>query len=569
MEQELLPVVSNDHLPTFPSEMSKWGYFIEKEQARITIMKMYLQSAQMSKEKYLDILSWTQDYADALLDYELKIADSIKAIPTQQGQRTDLKPSSLAATKSETIASMGLSKKQARLIEGLDADSVKQAKQEARAKGLIVTRTMALNLKKKKHYKENNKKIKWEGCFNLKATAESCSIEPLYYTQLFANVGIGEFYLENLNVKVAVANELVQSRVQWYKEHHPNAEVVCGDITNETVFNSLVALHKEKGCKLILASPPCQDFSLAGKRDFKTPRAKLFLTMLDFIRDVNDVNEYVMIENVPEFLDAKPEGLNNILKGETIGEYIKSTLSTLGYQVNIDVLDAADYDTAQHRKRGIILASKIGVWAFPKKSDTQIMLWEAIGDLPSLEAGETSNIPYHNAPKLSVNIVNVLRHTPTGCSAHDNPESYKPVKQDGTKSNASFKSSFQRKDWSKPCNTITMKSDNPSGHRTIHPGRPKTDGTWSDARCFTILELLRVTGLPDNYPIPKWATDTLVRDAIGECFCPKLVKKLLLELINLIEKSKIREIIPFFIEIRNLIIRFLIKAPKNYVLNNM
>lgn len=228
MEQELLPVVSNDHLPTFPSEMSEWGSFIEKEQACLKIMKMYLQSAQMSKEKYLDILSWTQDYADALLDYELKIADSIKAIPTRQGQRTDLKPSSLVVTKSETIASMGLSKKQARLIEGLDADSVAQAKKEARSNGEIVTRTMALNLKKQKHYKENNKKIKWEGCFNPKATAESCSIEPLYYTQLFANVGIGEFYLENLNVKVAVANELVQSRTQWYKEHHPNAEVVHG-----------------------------------------------------------------------------------------------------------------------------------------------------------------------------------------------------------------------------------------------------------------------------------------------------------------------------------------------------
>lgn len=569
MTQNLLIPVKDYNLPTFPSEMSEWGSFIEKEQACLKIMKTYLQSAQMSKEKYLDILSWTQDCAEVLLDSELKIADFIKAIPTQQGQRTDLKPSSLAATKSETIASMGLSKKQARSIEGLDADSVKQAKQEARAKGLIVTRTMALNLKKKKHYKENNKKIKWEGCFNPKATAESCSIEPLYYTQLFANVGIGEFYLENLNVKVAVANELVKDRAKWYKEHHPNAEVVHGDITKENVFNRLVALHKEKGCKLILASPPCQDYSIAGNRNFDTKRAKLFLTMLDFISAVNDVNKYVMIENVPEFLDAKPEGLYNILNGMSIGEYIMSKLKEFDYQVNIDVLNAADYDTPQNRQRSIITAAKIGVWKFPKKSDMQIMLWQAIGDLPSLEAGETSDIPYHNAPKLSVNIVNVLKHTPTGCSAHDNPEPYKPVKQDGTKSNASFKSSFQRKDWSKPCNTITMKSDNPSGHRTIHPGRPRADGTWTDARCLTILELLRVTGLPDNYPIPKWATDTLVRDAIGECFCPKLVKKLLLELINLIEKSKIREIVPFFIEIRNLIIRFLIKARKNYVLNNM
>lgn len=55
MDQELLPVVLNDHLPTFPSEMSEWGSFIEKEQACLKIMKTYLQSAQMSKEKYLDI----------------------------------------------------------------------------------------------------------------------------------------------------------------------------------------------------------------------------------------------------------------------------------------------------------------------------------------------------------------------------------------------------------------------------------------------------------------------------------------------------------------------------------
>lgn len=570
MQENSLPAMQAYTLSPIPQDNENCGIFIEKAHDDIEALKCYLKSlGHLSKEEYSDKLVKTQDYADALLDYELKIANFIKAIPTQQGRRTDLKTDSHAVTKSETIASMGLSKKQARLIEGLDADSVEQAKKEARNNGEIVTRTMALNLKKQKHYEENNKKIKWEGCFNPNATAESYSIEPLYYTQLFSNVGIGEFYLENLNVKVAVANELVQSRAQWYKEHHPNAEVVCGDITNKTVFNSLVALHKEKGCKLILASPPCQDFSLAGKRDFKTPRAKLFLTMLDFIKEVNDVNEYVMIENVPEFLDAKPEGLNNILKGETIGEYIKSTLSNFGYQVNIDVLDAADYDTAQHRKRGIILASKIGVWAFPKKSDTQIMLWEAIGDLPSLEAGMKSGIPYHNAPALDANIVEVLRHTPTGCSAHDNPENYKPVKKDGSKSNASFKSSFQRKEWSKPCNTITMKSNNATGHRTIHPGRPKTDGTWSDARCLTVLEMLRVTGLPDDYPIPSWASENLVYDVIGECFCPKLVKKLLLELIDLIEKTKEREILPFFlIRIGSFVIRILIKARKNYVLNN-
>ena len=60
-----------------------------------------------------------------------------------------------------------------------------------------------------------------------------------------------------------------------------------------------------------------------------------------------------------------------------------------------------------------------------------------------------------------------------------------------------------------------------------HPGRLLEDGTYSDARALTILELLRLTGLPDNYNIPEWATDTFIRQAIGECFPPKFCSALL------------------------------------------
>lgn len=52
-----------------------------------------------------------------------------------------------------------------------------------------------------------------------------------------------------------------------------------------------------------------------------------------------------------------------------------------------------------------------------------------------------------------------------------------------------------RKDWNKPCNTITTKSENIGGLITIHPGHPLSDGTYSDCRPLSILELFRVTGL--------------------------------------------------------------------------
>lgn len=173
------------------------------------------------------------------------------------------------------------------------------------------------------------------------------------------------------------------------------------------------------------------------------------------------------------------------------------------------------------------------MWKFPKKNDKRQMLFEVIADLPSLEIGQDSGIPYHDTLKLGISPAQAdcLKHTPTGCSAHDNPIQYRPVKKNGTPSKAQFKSSYQRKQWGAPCNTITGNSGDVAGFRSIHPGRPLTDNTYSDARPLTLLELLRVTGLPDDYPIPKWAlakpSEIFIREVIGECFLPRLVARLI------------------------------------------
>ena len=65
---------------------------------------------------------------------------------------------------------------------------------------------------------------------------------------------------------------------------------------------------------------------------------------------------------------------------------------------------------------------------------------------------------------------------------------------------------------------------------TCHPGRELPDGTYSDARAYTILELLRSYALPDDFPFPAWASDEedLQRDVLGEAFAPLLVKNILL-----------------------------------------
>lgn len=132
-----------------------------------------------------------------------------------------------------------------------------------------------------------------------------------------------------------------------------------------------------------------------------------------------------------------------------------------------------------------------------------------------------------------------MRHTPTGCSAHNNKQKWKQVNVDGSKSNAKHEQSFARKDWNKPSSTITSDCSSISENNTVHSGRPmnvkgSNEILYSGARVLSILELLKITGLPDNYPIPTWAlgNDKFIREVIAECFAPRHVERLMTTLPN-------------------------------------
>ena len=123
---------------------------------------------------------------------------------------------------------------------------------------------------------------------------------------------------------------------------------------------------------------------------------------------------------------------------------------------------------------------------------------------------------------LNEETIKVLRDTPTGCSAQDNEEEFQPRKKDGSRSGAKFQSYNMRNCWGLPAATVMQHNGNPGGHKTIHPGRPLSDGTWTDPRPFSILEILLITGLDANYFIPDWATEELIRNILGDCLLPNV-----------------------------------------------
>ena len=199
-------------------------------------------------------------------------------------------------------------------------------------------------------------------------------------------------------------------------------------------------------------------------------------------------------------------------------------MKPFGYYINYDILDAADFDTPQYRKRAIFLISKYQKWEFPKKSNKYITVKDAIGNLPSLESGEDSGIKYHRANIHNKNHILWMKHTPTGKSALDNIEYFPNI--NGRKIKG-YSTTYKRMDWDRPAPTITMCNGGISSQNNVHPGHKLKDNTYSDARVLTILELLRLMGLPDNWNIPEWASDNLIRKVLGEAFPPKFAAKLL------------------------------------------
>lgn len=363
---------------------------------------------------------------------------------------------------------------------------------------------------------------------------------------MFANVGIAETYLSDVGVDIVVANELLEERAKFYKDLYPECNMICGNILEDEVFEEVCNEAINQNVKFIIATPPCQGMSPAGKKDPKDSRNSLITSAVDMILRVKP--DFGLIENVMQQLKTKIE-----YEGEyiLIPEYLKRRL---GEEYNFNhnpVIDTKFYGVPQQRKRAIFLLSRkrTGVsWEFPKKNNTFVTLRDAIGDLPSLdplikEVEHRDVFPdYEKKKEAGLNVskwhcsrehvwrnVEVMMHTPEGKSARKN-EIYFPKKKDGTMVGGAPRT-YMRMEWDRPAPTITAYNHTISSFQNVHPGRPtEKEGIYSDARVLTIFELMRIMTLPDNWNIPEWATPQLIRQVIGEGIPPLLIRKIVAEL---------------------------------------
>lgn len=111
---------------------------------------------------------------------------------------------------------------------------------------------------------------------------------------------------------------------------------------------------------LVVGGPPCQGFSMAGRRDESDRRNKLIKSYIQFIKTIQP--KVIFFENVKGFtLEFK----KNKDKGKEYSSYVKNALNRAGYYVTGQLINFGDYGIPQKRTRFILVGIRKDI---PKSS---------------------------------------------------------------------------------------------------------------------------------------------------------------------------------------------------------
>ena len=320
---------------------------------------------------------------------------------------------------------------------------------------------------------------------------------------------------EGFNTVIGV--DFNSDALKTFKHNFPEARSFCADITDKESFNHIVSLSNELGVNMIMGGPPCQGFSLKGKKlGLEDPRNFLFKEYFHYVEAIQP--EVFVVENVVGLLTSE--------KNFFI-EQIKTISQELGYHISYDIMNAVDFGVPQNRKRAIIIGSKGSSLSMPAaKFEKAVTVREAISDLSYLSSGEgeysvdyttvavsqyqksmrTSDKLYnHVATKHSDVAVNKLKMIPAECG-----KEYLPKELHGKQQ---FSTTWSRLEWDKPSPTIDTRFDTPSNGKNSHPYLH---------RAITIREAARIQSFPDDFVFLGKKTE--ICKQVGNAVPPLLAK---------------------------------------------
>lgn len=241
-------------------------------------------------------------------------------------------------------------------------------------------------------------------------------------------------------------------------EHNNKASFIAKDVAMVSC-DEVLNWYSDNNLKLLAGCAPCQPFSTYNKgKDAKKDRK--WPLLYEFARLIKETSpDLVTMENVPDVVKHK------------VYEDFVADLKAAGYFVWANEVSCAEYGLPQHRRRHVLLASKLGDISLitPTHKNKFKNVKKAIGSLKALEAGESDDKdPLHKAPNLSpINMARIKASKPGG-SWLDWPENLR-AKCHQKDSGSSYLSVYGRMDWTRPSPTITTLCHGFGNGRFGHP----------------------------------------------------------------------------------------------------
>jgi len=178
------------------------------------------------------------------------------------------------------------------------------------------------------------------------------------------------FSKENFNILIGI--DFFESALKTFKKNHPDSKTLNKDIKKIT-GNEIKKLIGNKKIDVIVGGPPCQGFSMAGKRQPNDPRNSLFMEYVRLVKELNP--KFFVMENVRGLLSMKNEN------DEKVIDIILKEFEKIGnYKVKLYRVNTANYGVSQKRNRIFIIGYKPKYkFSFPKetysKKDEKLKKW--------------------------------------------------------------------------------------------------------------------------------------------------------------------------------------------------
>lgn len=350
---------------------------------------------------------------------------------------------------------------------------------------------------------------------------------------LFSGAGGFSYGIEkNPHFKTLLALDSNENALKTFKYNLPDSEVVVGDIIDSAIKKSIVEKAKKYNINMIIGGPPCQGFSLKGKKlGLEDARNYLFKEYLTIVEKIQP--EVFIIENVKALLSTSAGWFKN---------QILDKIQQLGYFVDYGVLTASDFGVPQVRQRAVFICCKIKQISLPKPIEKKVItVREAISDLAYLNSGEgyveqeyttqpestyqrimrqnSKKLYNHKASNHAMIAVEKLKMIPPECG-----KEHLPKKLLG---NQKFSGTWGRLKWDFPSPTIDTRFDACSNGTNNHPFLN---------RSITPREAARLQSFDDKFVFI--GSKVQVRQQIGNAVPPLMAKAIADKIYSEISEEK-------------------------------